>query len=297
MHPKILLTPKSLTKVLVISGLEEEDLIGKQFSQAFEVFGKEWAGKIELVIRRVFNRKDLVDAINDFDGNILFFDGHGSHKPDSAGVIWLKNESVNIWDLKGDIQRLPPIVILSACDTHAADRNHATVANGFLSLGALSVLGTVFPLHASHAAVFAARLIYRISDYIPAAIKMYGRSLTWLEVVAGMLRRQAATDILRYFEDKNISKIDLQNHTKLVQTADLGGAGGLYEFRKKLREISGLGKFQFNSHITKALVGSSTINYLHLGRPERIIINTEENVREFWGADNGEAIEQSSPIP
>src|SRR3546814_10624722 len=91
----------------------------------------------------------------------------------------------------------PPIVILSACDTHAADRNHATAANGFLALGSRSVLASVFPLHASQAAIFTARLIYRVSDYIPAAIKLFERSLTWLEVVSGMLRRPVTTDLLR----------------------------------------------------------------------------------------------------
>lgn len=284
-QPKIRLSPESLTKILVISGLDEEDVIAKQFTTAFKVFGEQWGDRVELVIKRVSSRQELIDALNEFDGHILFFDGHGSHKDDGAGVIWLQDESVNVWDLKGDIDRLPPIVILSACDTHAADRNHATVANGFLSIGALSVLGTVFPLHASHAAVFAARLIYRISEYIPAAIEMYGRSLTWLEVVAGMLRRQAATDILNYFEKKNLADLEIGTHNALLRIADLGGPGGLFSFREKLQEISGLGKFQMNSHVSKALVGSSTINYLHLGRPERIIINTDENVREFWAVE------------
>ncbi len=33
---------------------------------------------------------------------------------------------------------------------------------------------------------------------------MFGRSITWLEVVSGMLRRQALTDILNHLENKDL---------------------------------------------------------------------------------------------
>lgn len=89
------------------------------------------------------------------------------------------------------------IVVLSVCDTHAAARNHATVANGFLAIGSRAVLSSVFPLEARQAAIFAARLVFRVSDFIPAAIRQFDRALTWTEVVSGMLRMQLLTDFLR----------------------------------------------------------------------------------------------------
>lgn len=200
----LIVDPDSFSEALVISGLEDGDVIAKQFEVAFDHFGRLWREKLNLKVIRVQSRKEMVDAINAFEGMLMVFDGHGSHSKDEAGVLWVGDEPVNVWELRDEITRPPPIVLLSACDTHAADRNHATVANGFLMLGTRSVIGSVFPLQATHAAVFTARLLYRVSEFIPAAVKMFGRSITWLEVVSGMLRRQALTDILNHLENKDL---------------------------------------------------------------------------------------------
>ena len=90
--------------------------------------------------------------------------------------------------------RIPPIVILSACDTHAADRNHATTANGFLAMGTRAVLASVFPLDARSAALFTARLLYRIAAFIPTAVRVFDSALTWTEIISGMLRMQLLSD-------------------------------------------------------------------------------------------------------
>jgi|GEM_PF-6024360 len=93
---------------------------------------------------QVKSRKKMVNAINAFQGMLMVFDGHGSYREDEPGVLWLGEEAVNVWELRSEITRPPPVVLLSACDTHAADRNHATVANGFLLLGTRSVIGSIF---------------------------------------------------------------------------------------------------------------------------------------------------------
>jgi hypothetical protein len=110
----------------------------------------------------VSNADELVAAINAFEGQVLVFDGHGAHRDKEAAALYLQDEPINVWTLRDRITRMPPIVLLSACDTHAADRNHATVGNGFLALGARAVLASVFPLFAPTAATFIARLLYRI---------------------------------------------------------------------------------------------------------------------------------------
>lgn len=278
--PPILITPDSFQDILVVSGLEEGDVIAEQFTIAFEHFGLHWRDKLNVKFVRVASRRELIEAINAFEGVLMLFDGHGSHKPDNPGVLWLRDEAVDVWKLRGEITRPPPIVILSACDTHAADRNHATVANGFLALGCRSVLGSVFPLHASHAAIFAARLLFRVSDYIPAAIGMFKRSLTWLEVVSGMLRRQLVTDILRHLETQGlIAKEDWHNlHLKLSAMVDLQGGEGFDDVRRCLLDY-GVSEPKLERETQVAIAASSTISYLHLGRPETILINTERICR------------------
>jgi hypothetical protein len=286
--PPIVSTPEDFRKVLVVSGLPADDEIAKPFTVAFEQFGQKWREKLDIKFIRVASRRELIEAINAFDGMLMVFDGHGSHHPDQPGVIWLRNEAINIWELRGEIKRPPPIVILSACDTHAADRNHATVVNGFLALGCRSVLGSVFPLHANHAAIFTARLLYRVADYVPAAIGMFKRSLTWLEVVSGMLRRQAVTDVLRHLMAQGlIAEVDFQElHVNLCAMIDLEGGEAFPKMRHKLLDY-GIAGASLNREINAAIAASSTISYLHLGRPETIYINSNENVAA-WVNDNAE---------
>jgi hypothetical protein len=286
-QPPIHVTPEDFQDILVVSGLPKADAIAKQFDVAFDIYGEHWREKLRINFVRVSSRQELIDAINGFEGMLMVFDGHGSHKPKEAGLLWLGKESVDVWSLEGELHRPPPIVILSACDTHAADRNHATVANGFLALGSRSVLGSVFPLHASHAAVFTARLLYRVSYYIPAAIKQYKRSLTWLEIVSGMLRRQLSTDIFRHLESLGlIAKGDSEDihllASSAVETQD--------DPFSQLREVFlnyGIPEDRLDQEIRIAIAASPTISYLHLGRPETIVINTAANLNEL--ADAAEA--------
>lgn len=277
--PPILITPEAFKDVLVVSGLAEHDQIAKQFTIAFEQFGKQWRDKLNIKFVRVASRQELIEAINTFEGMLMLFDGHGSHKPDQPGMLWLRDEAVNVWELSGEITRPPPIVILSACDTHAADRNHATVANGFLALGCRSVLGSVFPLHASHAAIFTARLLYRVSNYVPAAIGMFKRSLTWLEVVSGMLRRQLVTDILRHLKEQGlITEADWHElHLRLCAMGDLQDGEAFSQIRQTLLDY-GIPAATLDRETHAAIAASNMISYLHLGRPETILINSKENL-------------------
>ncbi len=286
MKEPIFVAPDAFEEILVISGLEEQDALAKQFQLAFSHFGKLWHDKIKIKFARVKTRKEMVDNINAFRGMLMVFDGHGSHRNDEPGVLWLGDEAVNVWDLRGEITRPPPIVLLSACDTHAADRNHATVANGFLMLGTRSVIGTVFPLHATHAAIFAARLIYRVSEFIPAALNKLGRSITWLEVVSGMLRRQALTDILYHLEGKGLvpDNWSVKAITELQMLVDVSGPDPFANVQVEMAKW-GFPKEKIEREIHSALAISSTISYLHLGRPETIVINSMENVRNIVAGD------------
>ena len=287
MKEPLFVTPDAFNEVLVISGLEEADVIAKQFNVAFEHFGELWHEKINLKFIRVKSRKEMVDAINAFQGMLMVFDGHGSHRKDEPGVLWLGDEAVNVWELRGEITRPPPIVLLSACDTHAADRNHATVANGFLMLGARSVIGSVFPLHATHAAIFAARLLYRVSEFIPSAVKMFGRSITWLEVVSGMLRRQALTDILYHLEEKALlpGGWSIEATTDLHMLADVSSPDPFANVQAEMAKWD-VPKDDLEREIHSALASSSTISYLHLGRPETILINSVENLEKFFAEED-----------
>lgn len=281
-RPNIELTPEDFQDILVVSGLDDTDIIARQFEIAFEAFDQHWRDKIRINFVRVASRQELIAAINAFEGVLMVFDGHGSHKSGQNGYLWVGEEAVNVWSLRDEIHRPPPIVILSACDTHAADRNHATVANGFLALGCRSVLGSVFPLHASDAAIFTARLLYRVSDYIPAAIRMFKRSLTWLEVVSGMLRRQLTTDILLHLKNKKTitDEYFTKNIMRFHGIVDLNIDDPFFKIRQNIID-EGISEKIIDREIHAAIASSSTISYVHIGRPETILINSKDIVNEI----------------
>lgn len=278
--PLIHLTPEDFSKVLIISALKRADPIRPMFEQAFEVFGKHWVDRLKIEVVEVASADQLVEVLNAFDGPLVIFDGHGSHRENHAGVLHLQDETCDIWQLQGRLHRPPPIVVLSACDTHAAARNHATVANGFLAIGSRAVLSSVFPLEARQAAIFAARLIFRVSDFIPAAIRLFDRALTWTEVVSGMLRMQLMTDFLRLLaREKLISEESYIEIHQLGNQAINGMSDTPFEDVLDLLEKAGVTKEVVRTRLELAIANSSVLAYLNIGRPETILIDSEERIR------------------
>jgi len=77
--------------------------------------------------------EQFIEALNSVEGGDINIDGHGIYDDgDGIGKLAIGKEQIDVWRLRGEM-RVPPIVILSACDTHGLDSpSHATVGNGFL---------------------------------------------------------------------------------------------------------------------------------------------------------------------
>jgi CHAT domain-containing protein len=275
------LTPGDFETVLVISALERSDPINGIFEKAFDAFEPEWRKNLTLSYVKVTSDADLVKALNDFKGPMVIFDGHGSHTRDEPAVLHLGQQAVDVWSLRDRIQNIAPIVILSACDTHAADRNHATTANGFMSLGARAVLSSVFPLDARAAAIFAARLVYRISEFVPAAIEQFNQAITWTEVVAGMLRMQLLTDFLHHLLNKKAINEELyvQIHTEGNHAIN-GRVDDPFSVVMDALENVGQSRSSLKLDLELAVANSSVISYLLVGRPETILIDKRERIAQ-----------------
>ncbi|MCI3131944.1 CHAT domain-containing protein [Phenylobacterium aquaticum] len=276
--PIIRLTPEDFSKILIISALdptEDRDIRG-MFDIAFTVFGEQWRGKLEVEFVDIGSEEELIAALNSFEGAMLIFDGHGSHERGQPAQLHLGKNSIDIWSLHGKV-RIPPIVVLSACDTHAADRNHATTANGFLSLGARTVLSSVLPLDARLAAIFAARLVYRVADFIPAAVGMYRRALTWTEIVCGLIRMQLLSEFIHAVEHKNIIDRD-QAHAVLLEGTQAINGLAPDPWSNVVRALMDLGLDEalVMRELRLATANSSAISYINVGRPETIIVDTPE---------------------
>ncbi|MDP1838254.1 MAG: CHAT domain-containing protein [Reyranella sp.] len=279
-QPAIHLTPESFSKILVVSALKRTDPINGIFETAFSAFEPQWRDQIQIQFAEVRNKSELVDALNKFDGPMVVFDGHGSHKANEPAALHLQDEAVDIWSLNGQIHHIPPIVVLSACDTHAADRNHATTANGFMLLGARTVLSSVFPLYAASAATFVARLVFRIAGFLKPAINIFDRSLLWSEVVSGMLRMHLLTDFLRQLlSDGQITDEMYEEIHSQGNLAINGSAPDPFELVISLLEAKGLARQKLKLELATVVAHSSAISYLQIGRPETIVIDDETRIK------------------
>ena len=277
---KIRLSPRSFSKILVINGLKDDDPIDGFFEDAFDVFSKEWKNKLDIVKVNVSSVDEFIKALNDFDGPLVVFDGHGSHERDESAKLHFQDESCDIWKLRGRIKNVPPIMILSACDTHAADRNHATVANGFLSIGVRSVLASVFPLDARDAALFTARLLYRLAAFLEPAVNTRGQPITWTEVIGGLIRMQLLSDFLQgLLKSKAITKEVYLAANNVGNIAINSNDENPFEVVLKKLEEHGMAIKQARIHLTNAPAQSSALAYLNIGRSETILIDTEERLK------------------
>lgn len=262
------LHPDAINKILVVSSFTDDDPLRFMLRNALKSTKHLWGSKLSIEQVFVSSAQEFEDALNCFDGMILIFDGHGAaNDMTPVGTILLGKQKVDVWDFRGRV-RCPPIVILSACDTQGVDATtHATVANGFLALGATSVLGTFLPVGGFSSAVFVARLMHRLAEYIPAMIKGVEHPLSWLEVIAGMLRMTVATEIVN-------DLCGLQGAVKARQNANFDINSRRIDWFERLVESlvpeTGEEPTRVRKKALAAIARSDAIRYTHLGNPERI---------------------------
>lgn len=281
---RILLPHTALTKILIIRSFSKQDPISRYIEDALKEVGTQDTLKdISYEIVDVKNTSELVEAINNFEGAMVVFDCHGDHGGE-AGHGWLKigNEKVDVWDLS-IIPHVPPIVLLSACSTHPLDGSHASVANGFLSKGAISVLGTYGPVNSVHSAIVIARLILRISLFLPIASK--NRFITWRTIISGFFRMSYTTDILQDLVSKGeLHPSHYQDvHLKLntVINSSRSGKEWSEKFPEILSDYIGKSKLETLELISDRYFFTETMLYNQLGRPENLVFIHEENYKEM----------------
>ncbi|WFU16626.1 CHAT domain-containing protein [Bradyrhizobium sp. CB3481] len=268
--------PRDLQKVLVLSSFTDDDPLKDILTRAINTLRERWDGKVEVIFKKATTLDHFVEALNSYDGQILIFDGHGAdNASEPIGKLVIGDEAIDVWKLQGKV-RVPPIVILSACDTHGLDASsHATVGNGFLFLGARTVLATLLPVNAFHSALFVARLVYRLADFIPAALSARKRVLNWTEIISGMLRMAFASELLDELIGPPAPEGSPRSNLQLASNVDIN-----------LRQEDWYGNLLANiarernqgvdiieSRASAITARCESIRYIQLGNPETILVD------------------------
>ncbi len=279
------LKPDAFAEVLVVSSFSPSDPIRHDVRLAMETFTKTAEGRLSFRQVVVTSREQFVEAVNNYHGAMMIFDGHGSHGRDNgAGFLHIGTEKVDIWQLRGQI-RPPPVVVLSACDTHSPDRTHATAGAGFLTCGATCVLATFLPVRSQSAALFAARLSMRAAWYTHAVVHGSKRPILWSEVVGSMLRLDFLSDLIGKLEKMNLfgplPATDVRTEVNmLVHTRD---PDWWAKAKARLREVTGLEADAMARLISKTIAEGDCVRYTHLGNPDLLCITADEILNAVRG--------------
>lgn len=283
--PPLRIPPVAFKEYLLLSMFDDGDRISEHMRIAIETLpGAKESG---ITGKRATPKsvEEFIAALNAYEGDVLIVDGHGQH-PDGndVGGLIIGGEAVDIWSLNNRV-RIPPIVILSACDTHPYDRSHASVANGFLACGAIAVLATVLPIRAYDAAIFMSRLLLRAIQFADIVVDQ-GASVPWTNIIGGALRMQLVSDVVRGLVDRKLLPKEIAADIQLKGNMVLNPhrEDWLTVWSALCRKTIGMDEETWQATFDDILAASDVIRYTSLGNPESILISDERVDRSVENA-------------
>ncbi|MDD9199991.1 hypothetical protein [Aliivibrio sp. S2MY1] len=268
----ITVSKKHLMNITVIRSFKDNDPLKFILENSINHYAK-----IDNVVNITFidvgSSDELIEALSRCKNNILIFDCHGNHGgSESHGWLQIGNEKVDTWKLP---VVYPSVIILSACLTSAIGGSHASVANGFLSRGAMSVVGTLLPVDAVDSAVFIGRLIYRISGYLNALSKLNVGLISWRQFLSGLLRLSFCTEFLIMLRDDK-KLFDQAKYEKIHTDCNMiinTHLNGWYDMvLSVIHNETGVDMNEIDKMVQNIGL-TETMFYSQLGRPETIVID------------------------
>ncbi|KFF71786.1 hypothetical protein IW01_07580 [Pectobacterium brasiliense] len=300
----ITLSYSSLFEILVIRSYKENDELKNQLSNYINktllMFKQELLPLAEttstiqnnkiknrnfkITIKDINEPDELIEALNKSTENIVIFDMHGGHSENGEGFLKLNNNVVTISSLHDKIKRIPPIVILSSCDTSSIDRNSFNISAGFLLLGVRSVLGSALPINGHESARFISRLLIRINLYLPERLSKYD-TIRWHNFIHGMQKREYFLDLINHLYNKRIiksaeEKFNITNKVGLF-IENYFHSDLLDQILKIISKITNNREDFISREIEDNFFFAESIKYFHLGIPENILVVSDERYNEI----------------
>ncbi len=288
-HDQIDLKPSDFGETLVLRAFKEDDPIRGELEHAVATFRLSDGRKMPVRFVDVRNAGQLISTLRSFDGPLAVFDGHGSHtKRDQVAKLHLVDETVNVWELREEVS-LPPIFLTCACDTHAIDRSHVSTANGLVNAGARTAIATFLPVLSGQAAIFAARLLFRIYEFLPTVTTSFRRAIRWDSVVSLMQRMMFVSEFLRVLESHCKTERTLTLQAEMTRVIHQAGYEWYEQFVERLSAEFGLSVDEIESIRNQHLSIPESVKYVQIGNPETIVIHPEDACLEDY-PDNATAL-------
>jgi len=265
---------KLLQRILVVRSYTSDDPLKDLLPTALRCVSTD---KLQITSCEVKDEDEFIQAFHSFPAGIVIFDGHGARPvAGRPGEILLNDKRVDVWKLRHKLLSIPPVVFLSSCDTHAMDGTHASVANSFLLLGARTVVGTVLPINARSAAIFVARLLFRLNEYLPIVTNRLDSVVRWSSIMAGLQRMAYVTELREFLQRRNVFKPSKEEEKAMAIALNWPVVQGLSDWYErgltlianasnmKLADLAKLVEEHFNL--------PESCKYIQLGNPDQILI-------------------------
>lgn len=285
-RPPIRLSMRDFSETLVIRSFPDDDPIRPLLQEAIFSYRLDDQSSLPVRIVDVKTREDVVHALNSFQGALVIFDCHGSHRKDEeVATLQLAGEKLDFWDIRTKV-RMPPIVFTCACDTHSAGRSHATCGNGLLFCGAQAVIASVLPVSGGEAAIFAARLLFRIYQLLPRVTgEEPGWTVRWDGVISLLQRMMFVSELFLALQQHLNLGWNWGTVTQTECTSIIHNSGSeWYELvLEAIAKDSNLTIAELDEIRNQYLPFPHTLRYLHMGNPELILIGPESVDLEEFG--------------
>ena len=274
----VFMGPAETNRVLIVNCIPQDDDVyayAKAFLSAVRGIG------LHPAYVEPTSVEEYAAALRTHKPYILVHWGHGSYDGSSdRGYLHVRDQRTEVWDLRGCA--IPPIVLLASCETAAIAETHNTPANGWLALGARSVLATFFPVQADLTSVLYTRIFANLLE----AVHGRQRLDTWAIVVSKTLILNRYLDFFYGFVEWRTRRQLPQpprevflEYTYLWNQQRWSPADGYRGCPELLAQaINRFGKElgdSFRQYLRTEVTVPHTMFFTHLGAPETIVIRKE----------------------
>ncbi|MDS7928321.1 hypothetical protein RMB13_02300 [Acinetobacter sp. V102_4] len=232
----------------------------------------------------VDSEDDLISTLNNSTENIIIFDCHGTTLDDKGNYgLYLYGEKVSLDSLKTKINKLPPIVIFSSCDSLPMNANQDnSTAQTAIDLGARVVIGTYLPIDGFLASIAVSRLIHRLKQYVDIALK-HVEKLSFSNIFQGWMLMSYTFEVLKLMEndklikDDDFSKIHLEVNCIINPLHPNWFEKFLEILQKNIQIFSN--RDDVLNYLWSNIAITDSMKYVCLGFPEKVYI--VNNINQF----------------
>ncbi|MFE6078258.1 hypothetical protein ACFVQB_27765 [Paenibacillus sp. NPDC057886] len=169
--------------VMIVECLSREDKIRPIADLGWNVVCRELETNplIQVQYRECESIKRLDEVLEESSHiDIMVISAHGTY--DAKGVAGLSIGD-EFW-LPKNGQKVPPIIILSACHVAPKGQGEYTISDALLREGALAVLGTLIPVSVKHNAILTQRFFQFIFEILEGRHQCFNLADAWKRVIA-----------------------------------------------------------------------------------------------------------------